>query len=200
MNRMIRVPGHGQARRRPGWLTTFDGRALLTHTERIWHLQFAVRLLETRIVTREAMKAPPAKSVLDSGNLNVTRTADVANEILNEMQRNRGGDTVEEDESRYQVTIRRPDSTETADWTGEVVGPPALFPLKTVNVLTAGKTVIVFDKTNKKLWQATLAYSVLAGSGILGGGEDAFSAENRRMARDRASSAATRSTFLTRRC
>jgi outer membrane protein assembly factor BamB len=123
------------------------------------------------------MKAPPKKSVLDSGNLNVTRTADVANEILNEMQRNRGGSTVEEDESRYQVAIRRPDSTGAADWTGEVVGPPALFPLKTVNVLTAGKTVIVFDKTNKKLWQATLAYSVLAGTGILGWAS-AFSREN----------------------
>jgi hypothetical protein len=133
------------------------------------NLQFAVRILQTNIVTRSAMKAPPKKSVLDSGNLNATRTADVANEILNEMQRNRGGDTVDEDESRYQVSIRRPDSTEAADWTGEVVGPPALFPLKTINVVTAGKTVIVFDKTNKKLWQATLAYSVLAGTGILGG-------------------------------
>ena len=140
-------------------------------------VQFSERLLESRIVTREAMKAPPKKSVLDSGNLNVTRTADVANEILNEMQRNRGGSTVEEDESRYQVAIRRPDSTGAADWTGEVVGPPALFPLKTVNVLTAGKTVIVFDKTNKKLWQATLAYSVLAGTGILGGA-GAFGGEN----------------------
>jgi len=39
-----------------------------------------------------------------------------------------------------------------------------LFPLKTVNVLTAGKTLIVFDKTNKKLWQATLSYSVTSGS------------------------------------
>ena len=140
-------------------------------------LQLGVRILQTNIVTRDAMKAPPKKSVLDSGNLNATRTADVANEILNEMQRNRGGNTVSEDESRYQVTIHRPDSADTADWTGEVVGPPALFSLKTVNVLTSGKTVTVFDKTNKKLWQATLAYSVLAGAGILGG-EDASSGGN----------------------
>jgi len=137
-------------------------------------VQFSTRLLESRIVTREAMKAPPARSALDSGNLNVTRTADVANEILNEMQRNRGGGTVEEDESRYQVAIRRPDSTGGADWTGEVVGPPALFPLKTVNVLAAGKTVIVFDKTNKKLWQATLAYSVMNGAGAFGGENTRF--------------------------
>ena len=122
------------------------------------------------------MKAPPAKSALDSGNLNVTRTAHVANEILNEMQRNRGGGTVEEDESRYQVAIRRPDSTGAADWTGEVIGPPALFPLKTVNVLTAGKTITVFDKTNKKLWQAALTYSVLNGAGAFGAG--AFGGEN----------------------
>ncbi|MFZ1072899.1 MAG: PQQ-binding-like beta-propeller repeat protein [Verrucomicrobiia bacterium] len=141
-------------------------------------VQFSTRLLESRIVTHEAMKAPPKKSVLDSGDLNVTKTADVANEMLNEMQRNRGGDTVEEDESRYQVTIRSPDSPDAADWTGEVVGPPALFPLKTVNVLTAGKTVIVFDKTNKKLWQSTLAYSVVNGDGIFG--EGAFGGESKR--------------------
>jgi hypothetical protein len=140
------------------------------------YVQFSTHLLESRMVTREAMKAAPAKSVLDSGNLNVTKTADVANETLNEMQRNRGADTVTEDESRYQVAIRRPDSTEAADWTGEVVGPPALFPLKTVNVLTAGKTVIVFDKTNKKLWQTTLAYSVIAGAGDFG--EAAFGGQN----------------------
>jgi len=142
-------------------------------------VQFSARLLESRIVTRDAMKAPPSRSVLDSGNLNVTKTADVANEILNEMQRNRGGSTVEEDESRYQVALRRPDSTGPADWTGEVVGPPALFPLKTVNVLTAGKTVTVFDKTNKKLWQASLAYSVMNGAGDFG--EAAFGGENTRL-------------------
>jgi len=132
------------------------------------NLQFAVRILQTNVVEREAMKAAPSKSVLDSGNLNATKTADVANEILNEMQRNRGGSTVSEDESRYQVTVHSPDASVT-DWTGEVVGPPALFPLKTVNVVTAGKNVVVLDKSNKKMWSATLAYSVVAGAGILNG-------------------------------
>jgi len=126
------------------------------------YVQIAVRLLESHIVTRSAMKAAPKKSVLN-GDLNSSKTADVANETLNEMQRNRGGDTVSEDESLYQVTLRRPDSATAADWTGEVTGPPVLFPLKTVNVLTAGKTVIVFDKTNKKLWQAALTYNVAGG-------------------------------------
>jgi hypothetical protein len=126
------------------------------------YVEFAVRLLESHIVTREAMKPPPGQSGLN-GNLNTSQTAAAANETLNEMQRNRGGDTVQEDESRYQVSLRRPDSTGASDWTGEVTGPPSVLSLKTVNVLTAGKTVIVFDKTNKKLWQAALTYNVAGG-------------------------------------
>ena len=96
------------------------------------------------------------------------------NEKLNEMQRNRGGNTVSEDESLYQVTLRRPDSTGAADWTGEVTGPPALLPLKTVNVLAAGKTVIVFDKTNKKIWQAALTYNVAGGNRAANGEASPF--------------------------
>ena len=78
------------------------------------------------------------------------------------MQRNNGGDKVSEDESRYQVTVHIPNAPGIADWTGEVTGPPQLFSLKTVNVIAAGKTVIVLDKSNKKLWQAALTYDVSA--------------------------------------
>jgi hypothetical protein len=124
--------------------------------------QFSSRLLEEHIVTREAMKAPPKKSALD-GDLNATKTAEVANEMLNEMQRNNGGDQVSEDASRYQVTVRLPGSPDVADWTGEVTGPPQLLALKTVNVIAAGKTIIVLDKSNKKLWQAALTYNVSGG-------------------------------------
>lgn len=127
------------------------------------YIQFAAHLVEEKFITRSAMKAPPKKSVLDDANLNATRTADVANELLNERQRDSGGGDVTEDVSTYQVSLRRTDSPDVVDWTGEVTGPPQIFPLKTVNVLTAGKTVIVFDKTNKKLWEATLTYSVPVG-------------------------------------
>ena len=126
-------------------------------------VEFAVRLLKANIITREAMKAPSGKSAL-SGNLSTANETTAVNEMLNEMQRSRGGGTVQEDESFYQVSLRRPDSTSPADWTGQVIGPPTLFPLKTVNVLAAGKTLIIFDKTNKKLWQATLTYNVPIGT------------------------------------
>ncbi len=129
-------------------------------------VQFDVKLLQQNIVTREAMRAAPKNSALNDPNLNVSQTAAVANETLNEMQRNNGGDKVSEDDSRYQVTVHLPNSPSVADWTGEVVGPPQLFSFKTVNVIAAGKTIIVLDQSNKKLWDATLTYNVSTGNGF----------------------------------
>jgi outer membrane protein assembly factor BamB len=123
-------------------------------------LQFSVKLIEARFTTRTAMKSAPAKSVLD-GNLTVSQTTELANEMLNEAQRSRGGAVVREDESRYQAVIQRLDTPDT--WKGEVIGPPALYPLTTVNVLTANKMVVVFDKTNQKLWSSPLTYNVSGG-------------------------------------
>ncbi|HXP61972.1 MAG TPA: PQQ-binding-like beta-propeller repeat protein [Dongiaceae bacterium] len=128
-------------------------------------LQFSVRLLERRIVARSTMKAPPAKSALN-GTLSLNRTADAANEILNDMQRERGGDVVQEDQSRYVVKLQPPGSKE--GWSAEVVGPPSLFCLRTVNVVTANKMMVVLDKANSQLWQSTLSYNV---SPNLGAGE-----------------------------
>ena len=139
-------------------------------------VQFSTKMLQENIVTREAMRAPPKKSALDDPNLNGSQTTEVANETLNEMQRNNGGDKVSEDESRYQVTVHIPNSPGTADWTGEVTGSPQLFSLKTVNVIAAGKTVIVLDHSNKKLWQAALTYNVSADNGGFAGRESQFGA------------------------
>ena len=134
-------------------------------------IDLSVRVLESRIIERSAMKAAPAKSVLD-GNLTAGNSLDASSEMLNEMQRSRGGDTVQEDQSRYQVTLRPPGGA--AEWTGEVVGPPRLFPLQTVNVLAAGKMILVFDKAGKKLWQSTLSFDLPGGAGSTEGGAPGY--------------------------
>lgn len=123
------------------------------------NFEFNVRLIEERMVTRKAMKDPPKKSALD-GNVNVTQSMEVANELLNEAQRNAGGDTVTENQSRYVVTVHSTDG-KTADWSGEVVGPPFLIPSKTVTIVGAGSTVTVLDKSNRKLWQASFTHRVI---------------------------------------
>ncbi|HEX3100147.1 MAG TPA: PQQ-binding-like beta-propeller repeat protein, partial [Pyrinomonadaceae bacterium] len=129
--------------------------------------EFLSQLTRANFVQRDAMKAAPAKSALDNVN-GLNQTAAV-NEQLNEIQRTTGGDKVTEDQSTYHVTIRKAGAPDQS-WSGEVTGPPQLVALKTVNVLTAGKTVVVLDKSNKKLWQADLTY------GISGGGNN-FSPE-----------------------
>jgi hypothetical protein len=65
-----------------------------------------------------------------------------------------------EDVSRYQVTLRRWPAGAAPDWTGEVIGPPLFFALKTKDVLVAGNSIHVFDKNNKKLWTAHLTYTI----------------------------------------
>jgi outer membrane protein assembly factor BamB len=52
-----------------------------------------------------------------------------------------------------------------------VIGPAKLYPLQTVNVLAVSKMIIVLDKSNRKLWQSTLAFDVI-------GGLDALDAES----------------------
>lgn len=123
-------------------------------------VELAVKLLEARIVTRSAMKPGSAKSALD-GDVTAGKSMEMSNDMLNEMQRSNGGDLVQEDHSRYEVTVRRPGAD--AKWTGEVAGRPELYPLDSVNVLAADKTIIVLDKANNKLWQGTLGFNIPAG-------------------------------------
>jgi hypothetical protein len=122
-------------------------------------VQVTVKLLEKKTVTVQAMKDPPKKSALE-GDVSAASTISVVNETLNEWQRERTGGVEREDVSRYQVTLQRLLQPGAAEWSGEVVGPPDLFPLPTVNVLIAGKSMLVFDKANRKAWDSKLAYPV----------------------------------------
>ena len=169
-------PQHSRVRARPANAAVEDFELVAGENS---FVQFSRRLLEEKIVTHSAMKpaAAAGKSILDSGNLNVANEGDAINQQLNEMQRKNAGDTVEEDVSRYLVTVRLPDSPDSPVWTNEVVGPPQLFVLKTVNVVVAGKTVIVLDKTNKKMWSASLTYPIpFGGRGFFARAESRFGA------------------------
>jgi PQQ-like domain len=136
-------------------------------------LQFTTTLLEHRIVERNAMKAPPKKSALN-GSLSVTATADVANELLNDMQRDAGGGIVREDASRYLVKLHLGGTKTAPDWETNVVGPPAIYPQATVNVVIGGKTLFVLDKSNWLKWQTTLNYPMAGGGSYFENDEDAM--------------------------
>lgn len=136
----------------------YRGRSEIVAT-RIGTIRFTIRMLEEKIIERNAMKAPPKKTDLD-GNISSTATANLANELLNEMQRNAGGGIEREDYSRYLVSIHSGDSTGLPDWEGEVVGHPSIYSQPSVTVITAGKSLIVLDKSSKKKWDSTLNYPI----------------------------------------
>ncbi len=122
-------------------------------------VQLSARLLETKVVQRKAMRDAPKKSALD-GPINQAATAAIANELLNDIARDRGGDVVEENISRYQVTLRRPGAKEVGEWVGEVTGSPGFIPLQTVDAVTGGKSVIILDKAMKKQWEAQFTFGI----------------------------------------
>jgi hypothetical protein len=126
-------------------------------------VEFSVKLLESKTVERQAMKAPPKKSALD-GEVNQAATRAIANEIMNEWQRDRTGGVEQEDVSRYQITIKRTGS-ETPEWKAEVTGPPQFFALDTVDLLVAGQSLMVLDKSSKKLWESKLNFGIAEGFG-----------------------------------
>lgn len=117
------------------------------------------KLLKVELTERKAMKDAPRKSALD-GPVNAAATKAIANELLNEIQRERGADVVVENHSRYQVTLRQPGAAKGTGWLGESEGEPDLFPARTVNVIAAGKTAVVLDQNQKKLWSLQLNYNL----------------------------------------
>jgi hypothetical protein len=129
------------------------------------NVEWSSKLLEAKSVTHKVMKDKPARSALES-NPSVTNQQAIANEILNDMQRENGGDTASEDISRYQVTVHRVDTKDIPDWVGEVIGPPSVIEQKTVTIVAGGEMFVVLDKQNKKLWQTSLAYKLGAGAGL----------------------------------
>ncbi len=121
-------------------------------------VQMKVDLIEHKIITHQAMKQQK-KSLIDN-NLTAGQSMEAVEREMNEMRREQTGGVEEEDVSRYQVTLRRLPAGAAPDWTGEAVGPPSFYPLKTLGVLVSGKLIQVFDRNNKQLWTANLTYPV----------------------------------------
>ncbi|HTY86600.1 MAG TPA: PQQ-binding-like beta-propeller repeat protein [Candidatus Acidoferrum sp.] len=121
-------------------------------------VQMKVGLIERKTIAHQAMKQPK-KSLIDN-NLTAGQSMDAVEREMNEMRREQTGGVEEEDVSRYQVTLRRLPAGSAPDWTGEAIGPPSFYPLKTLGVLVSGKIIQVFDKSNRRLWGANLTYPV----------------------------------------
>jgi hypothetical protein len=122
-------------------------------------VELRVKLLEPKVTFVQSIKSRGPTHI--DGNLTAgSSTADVAEEVFNDIKRDQTGGVKGIDESRYEATIRRWVGATPLEWKGETTGVPMFFSLKTVDLLVAGQQLTVFDKENKKLFDAKLAYPV----------------------------------------
>jgi outer membrane protein assembly factor BamB len=123
-------------------------------------VELRVKLLEPKVTFVQSIK-PRGPSHINSSLSASSSTADVAEEVFNDIKRDQSGGVKGIDESRYEATIRRwLGGAAPVEWKGEVTGVPMFFSLRTVDLLVAGKLLTVFDKQNKKLFDAQLAYPI----------------------------------------
>lgn len=134
-------------------------------------VQFSRLLLERKTIQREAMKPAPKKPALDE-NVSAGKSLETTVNMLNEMQREVSS-TVEEDMSRYKVTVRR-SGEGIPEFSAELISTPSFHPLKTMDIITAGTKAIAIDHSNKKLWEAALNFPVSGASDF----EDMFEEES----------------------
>lgn len=110
------------------------------------------QLVEERVAVQPSVKAKKGPLLVDQGGLRASQGMAAAQELVNANQPD-----VRIDESLYNVSIRRYFGAG-SEWSGQVTGRPYFYAQKTVDLLVAGKTLIVFDKNNRKLWEAKLTY------------------------------------------
>ena len=122
-------------------------------------VEFRVKLIEPKVTWVDSIK-PKGPTLLNGSTTASTSAFGVADEVFNDLKRSQTGGKKAIDESRYEVKVRRFMGDPPVEWTGEVSGSPTFFPLKTVDLVTGGKTLIVLDKQNQRLFQASLSYPV----------------------------------------
>jgi cytoskeletal protein RodZ len=121
-------------------------------------VELRVMLVKPNVNWVKSIKPRSGPSLLN-GNTTAS-TAGVEQEVLNDIKRSQTGGVKPIDESTYQVRLRRWLADQPVEWKGEVTGVPSFFSMTTVDLVTAGKSLMVFDKKNGKLFDATLSYSV----------------------------------------
>jgi putative pyrroloquinoline-quinone binding quinoprotein len=120
-----------------------------------------VDVIEEKLVSRQVVNPEdikPEKEPGKDGPMKVTDAIEFAKQLRYEAIKARGGIHEEEDQSRYKVSLRRHMEDGAPAWTGEVIGPPAFVPLKSVDALVSSRSIVVFDKENEKLWESPLAF------------------------------------------
>ncbi len=127
-------------------------------------LQLDVRLKERKLTERVTI---PGEDGSDLEAADKKTTGGYGNDALlmaqalsRESEREATGGKEIIDESTYEVALQRPFSPTLPAATAQVRGPVAVFSTPNLDLITAGRELVAFDHSNKKLWQAQLAQPI----------------------------------------
>ncbi|HEX3988614.1 MAG TPA: hypothetical protein VHZ30_04225, partial [Verrucomicrobiae bacterium] len=118
-------------------------------------VELRVKLLEPKVIYVKSIK-----SHLDGNTTASSSIGDVEEDVFNDIKRDQTGGVKGIDESLYEVKLRRWTGETPIEWTSQVRGVPMFFPMKTVDLVVAGQSLTVFDKQNRKLFDAKLSYPI----------------------------------------
>jgi hypothetical protein len=127
-------------------------------------LQLDVRLIEKKLTERQTMTGE-AGSDLAAADKKTTGgfgndALIMAQALSRENERDATGGKEIIDESTYEVALQRPFLPALPAATARVHGHAEVFSTPSLDLITAGKELVAFDHSNKKLWQAQLAQPI----------------------------------------
>lgn len=139
-------------------------------------LRLDAHLVEKKLIERQVMSGESGSDLEEWDKKSKGGFGDdalaMAKALEREGQRDATGGREITDESTYRLSLTRPFAPATAAATVEVHGPARVFSTATLDLVAAGKELVAFDRSNKKLWQAQLAQPLAPISRFEGFGDD----------------------------
>jgi outer membrane murein-binding lipoprotein Lpp len=127
-------------------------------------LQLDIRLVEKKLTERQTMTGGAGSDLEAADKKTTGGTGDdallIVKALNREAERDATGGKEIIDESTYELTLRRPFTPTLPAASAQVHGHAELFSTATLDLVAAGKELVAFDHSNKKLWQAQLAQPI----------------------------------------
>ncbi len=123
-----------------------------------------IRLTQRKTKVQDLIKPGAEKALTDAAEGAAAHSTDELLAISNLMKadaaRLNGETTKEVDASTYEVTVSRPFEPAVAPLMEKLEGGVQFFSTPSLDLITAGTKLVALDRTNKKLWEATLGAPV----------------------------------------
>ena len=119
-----------------------------------------IKLVQKKVAERDAIKPGSDKDLVSTINTSAGNSSEEAEALMkliaNDGRRLAGETKLYNDESTYEVTLRRPLDATVPEWKGTVTGHVDVLSTPNYDLLVAGTKLHVFNRAGQKAWEATL--------------------------------------------